>query len=115
MFKSSKTAPSVGKDPEKGEACYTITTLAHHLNYTYPLGKLLKSTTGYDYHINDEYMNPKEGKRRFKSSPRYCSLRELLLRFMDTKNAAGLRWFYRPVSAYKTHHFAIMPKKKKDD
>ena len=114
-FKSSKTAPSVGKDPEKGEACYTITTLAHHLNYTYPLGKVLKETTGHDYHINDEYMNPKEGKRRFKSAPRYCSLRELLLRFMDTKNINGLRWFYRPVSAYKTHHFAIMPKKKKDD
>jgi len=111
-FKSSKTAPSVGKEPEKGEACYTITTLAHHLNYMYPLGTTLKEKTGYDYEINDETINPKIGKRKFKSAPRYCSLRELLLRFMDMKKVNNLRWFYRPISAYKTHHFALMQKKK---
>jgi hypothetical protein len=104
-FKSNKTPPSVGKEPEKGEACHNITTLSHHLNYIYPLGKVLKEYYNYDYNINEEEMDPKEGKRKFKSAPRYCSLRELLLRFMDNKKVNNLRWFYRPISAFKTQHF----------
>ena len=111
-FKSSKKAPSVGKLPEKGETCHNITTLSHHFDHIYPLGKVLKQTYNYDYNINDEFMNNKDGKRKFKSAPRHCSLRELLLRFMDIKKVNNLRWFYRPISAYKTHHFDSIPKKK---
>lgn len=111
MFKSNKTPPSVGKQPEKGEACDNITTLSHHLNYIYPLGKILKERYNNDYDINEENLDPKEGKRKFRSAPRYCSLRELLLRFMDIKKVNNLRWFYRPISAIKTNHLVLTKKK----
>uniref|UniRef100_A0A6C0D5X7 Helicase ATP-binding domain-containing protein n=1 Tax=viral metagenome TaxID=1070528 RepID=A0A6C0D5X7_9ZZZZ len=111
MFKSNKSPPSVGKEPEKGEACHNITTLAHHLNYMYPLGKVLKERYNYEYDINEEIMDPKDGKRKFKSAPRYCSLRELVLRFMDIKKVNNLRWFYRPISAIKTNHLVVTKKK----
>ena len=92
IFKSNKSPPVAGKLPDKGEACHNITTLLHHLNYMYPLGKVLKEAYSYDYNINDEELNPKEGKRKFRSAPRYCSLRELLLRFMNAKKVNGLTY-----------------------
>lgn len=112
IFKSNKIPPVAGKLPDKGEACHNITTLLHHLNYMYPLGKVLKEAYSYDYNINDEELNPKEGKRKFRSAPRYCSLRELLLRFMNAKKVNGLIWFYRPIVAFKSNHIANIEKKK---
>ena len=112
IFKTNKTPPVAGKIPEKGQICDNITTLLYHLQYLYPLGKILKEKYNYDYNINIEEMDPKDGKRRFKSVTRYCSLRELLLRFMDSKKVNNLRWFYRPVSAYKTKHITNLTQKK---
>ena len=109
-FKSNKTPPSNGKDPEKGEASCNITNLAHHFSYLYPLGKVLNDVAGYDYNISEAYIDNKSGKRKFKGAVKYCTLRELVLRFMDAKKINNLRWFYRPVSAYKTHHFEKKPK-----
>ena len=112
-LKSNKTAPPVNKAPEGGQECKIITTLAHHLDLLYPLGKILKESIDDDLDINPEIMNPKEGTRRFKNTPRYCSLRELVLRYMDILNINNKRWFYRPISAYKTGHITKVKQSKK--
>ena len=42
----------------------------------------------------------------------YCALEEFMLRWMDIRRVNRLRWFYRPIAAYKTGHYAKMTKPK---
>ena len=99
-FKSNKDVARVGDLPEGGQGCKIISTLAPHVEALINLGRIIRESQPTDYDLNKE----KFAIRKFSNVQRYCALRELVLRFMDVKKMKGLRWFYRPISSYKTKH-----------
>jgi hypothetical protein len=99
-FKSNKDVARVGDLPEGGQGCKIISTLAPHVEALVNLGRILREHGPSDLDLNKETF----AIRKFSNVQRYCALRELVLRFMDLKKINRLRWFYRPISAYKTKH-----------
>ena len=102
-FKSNNIVAQVGKDPEAGQGCKIISNLKPHIESLVYLGSLLKEKLNSDLDLNKENFDS-SSRRYFKNVQRYCALRELVLRFMDSKQINGLHWFYRPIAAYKTNH-----------
>jgi hypothetical protein len=57
-----------------------------------------------DFNLNEETIHPDTGKRKIKNANSYCSIKEFILRWMDKKHIMNKRWFYRPISSFKTGH-----------
>ena len=93
------------KDPSSGRDCRGPSSIKDKAEMLYELGKTLKESLGNDFDLNIENLALKGGKRKIESSNVYCALIEIVLRWMDIKNIKNLRWFYRPISAYKTKHY----------
>ena len=102
-FKTNSTVAQVGKDPEGGQGCKIISTLKPHAEALMYLGSILKEVINSDLDLNKQSFES-TSLRYFKNVQRYCALREIVLRFMDAKKIKNLRWFYRPISAYKSKH-----------
>jgi len=102
-FKTNSTVAQVGKDPEGGQGCKIISTLKPHAEALMYLGNIMKEVINSDLDLNKQSFES-SSLRYFKNVQRYCALRELVLRFMDAKKVKNLRWFYRPISAYKSNH-----------
>ena len=102
-FKSNSTVVPVGKDPEGGQGCKIISTLKPHAEALMYLGSILKNIDGSDLDLNSISFE-RTSNRFFRNVQRYCALRELVLRFMDARRVKNLRWFYRPIAAYKSNH-----------
>lgn len=111
IFKTN--VPSdVGSLPKGGQECANTTSIKANIEFLYLLGKILRETIRTDFNLNPESLDREKGKNRIKNPPQYCTLREFVLRWMDEKKLMGKRWFYRPISAFKTNHKSRVTKSK---
>jgi hypothetical protein len=104
IFKTSNPVAE-NKEPTGGRDCRGPSSIKDKAEILYELGKILKENIGTDFDLNIENLALKGGKRKIESSNVYCALIEIVMRWMDIKKIKNLRWFYRPISAYKTKHF----------
>jgi hypothetical protein len=102
-FKTNTPAP-VGANPKGGNECKINTATKEHLMFLYSIGKILRESHIHDFDLNEEAINPDGGPRKIKNVNTYCTIKEYILRWMDIKKVRNLRWFYRPISSYKTGH-----------
>jgi len=103
VFKTNVPA-EVGKKPVGGQECLNTTSRKANIEFLYLLGKILNETIKTDLNLNPENIDPEKGRHKLKNPNEYCTIREFVLRMMDEKKILGKRWFYRPISAYKTNH-----------
>ena len=111
VFKTNVPA-QVGILPKGGQECINTFARKAQLEFLYNLGKILNETIRNQLNLNHENLDPEKGRHRLKNPNEYCTIRELVLRFMDEKKIMGKRWFYRPISAYKTGHKSRVTKAK---
>jgi hypothetical protein len=78
----------------------------------YKLAEYLKDAGLPDFDLNKLVLE-NTTDRIPKNTNAYCALIEFILRWMDIKKIKNRRWFYRPISAYKTKHYARGAKVKK--
>ena len=102
----------VNSVPPTGAECKGVQTTAPKLEVLYKLAEYLKDVGLPDFDLNRTVLeNTKE--RVPKNTNAYCALIEFMLRWMDIKKVKNRRWFYRPISAYKSKHYARRAKIKK--
>ena len=102
----------VNSVPPTGAECKGVQTKAPKLEVLYKLAEYLKDVGLPDFDLNRTVLeNTKE--RVPKNTNAYCALMEFMLRWMDIKKVKNRRWFYRPISAYKSKHYARGAKIKK--
>jgi hypothetical protein len=51
-----------------------------------------------------EYLSKNPWQKHPRNAVRACTLKDILLRYMDAKRLGDKRWFYRPVASLKTKH-----------
>jgi len=110
-FKTNIPA-QVGAKPKGGNECKINTATKEHLMFLYSIGQILRESHINDFDLNEESIRPDGGPRKIKNVNIYCSLKEYILRWMDRKKVRNLRWFYRPISSYKTGHRGRVTKAK---
>jgi hypothetical protein len=111
VFKTSQP-PRPGGKPEKGGECAIVSQISTHFALLEQIGAVLREIGLPDFDMNPaELTNGDLQRRKFQNSTRACLLKELILRWMDIMGLDGKRWFYRPISAYKTGHRFVPPKK----
>ena len=110
-FKTN-TPAQVGANPKGGNECKINTATKEHLMFLYSVGKILKESHIHDFDLNEENISPDGGPRKIRNVNVYCTLKEYILRWMDIKKVRNLRWFYRPISSYKTGHRGRVTKAK---
>jgi hypothetical protein len=111
IFKTNVPADS-GNSPKGGQECANTTSIKANIEFLYLLGKILRETIRTDFHLNAESLDREKGTHKVKNPSQYCTLREFVLRWMDEKKLMGKRWFYRPISAFKTNHKSRVTKSK---
>ena len=106
IFKVCKNVYSVSTEktsgPEFGAVCKDIPQIKGHLDILYSIGKTLRENGLNNFYLDEEHLDPKSGIMKVKNPVRYCTIKELILRWMDKKKVKNLKWFYRPIFAYKT-------------
>jgi hypothetical protein len=102
----------VNNVPPTGAECKGIQTKAPKLEVLYKLADYLKDSGLPDFDLNKLVLE-NTADRIPKNTNAYCALIEFILRWMDIKKIKNRRWFYRPISAYKTKHYARGAKIKK--
>jgi len=109
----------VDQSPPLGAVCSDVQTVEPKLKMLYKFGSLLKASGYPDFDLNEIELKNSKAKKSLKkemgypTNPNtYCALEEFVLRWMDIKKVNRLRWFYRPIAAYKTGHYAKMTKPK---
>lgn len=109
-FKTTDKPSPEGRAPPKGGACDIITQISFHLTNLVSLGDILAANglprMGFTL---EEFKGP----RKFQNSVRACSIKNIILRWMDFMKVGGRRWFLRPVAAYKSNHRELLEKPKK--
>jgi hypothetical protein len=110
-FKTN-TPAQVGANPKGGNECKINTATKEHLMFLYSVGKILKESHIHDFDLNEDAINPDGGPRKIRNVNTYCTIKEYILRWMDMKKVRNLRWFYRPISSYKTGHRGRVTKSK---
>ena len=109
----------IDQSPPLGAVCSDVQTVPPKLKMLYKFGSLLKASGYPDFDLNELELKDSRVKKGLKkemgypTNPvTYCALEEFTLRWMDVKKVNGLHWFYRPIAAYKTGHYAKMKKTK---
>ena len=110
VFKTNVPAAE-GSTPKGGQECVNTFARKAQLDFLYKLGNILKETVRNDLNLNEDNLDPKKGRHLLKNPNEYCTVREMVLRYMDETKILGKRWFYRPISAYKTGHKSRATKK----
>jgi hypothetical protein len=103
VFKTNVPAP-VGSKPKGGSECRGASSIKEHLTSLLLLGKILRENYVSDFDLNETTIGPDGGSRKLKNANMYCSIKEYVLRWMDKKKIRNVRWFYRPISSFKTNH-----------
>jgi len=93
-----------------GAECKGMTHKQSKLNILYNIGNTLRESGLPEFHLNIKGLVETKGRVPSNTNA-YCSLIEFMLRWMDIKKVKGLRWFYRPISTYKSGHMLVKPKK----
>ena len=110
-FKTNGEVVPVGSPPGNGEECKIIQKVSHHLTMLYTIGEILVGQGLPNFDLTTSVLYKKvakdiEDSRQVESAIRYCALKEIILRWMDISKVSNLRWFYRPISSYKSKHYA---------
>ena len=103
MFKTNEPRP-VGKDPSPGAACSIVSTVKLHRTKIIQLGTILaRYDPTYNYDLTEKTLTE---TRKLTGAPAFCALMEVIMRWMDVRKEkyGGLRYFYRPLSAYYSKH-----------
>ena len=103
IFKTHNPKPK-GKDPSGGAACAIVSTVSGHKKKLIEIGDILaRHSEGKHFDLTDEQF---KGGRKLQGAPSFCALMEIVLRWMDARRVryGGLRFFYRPLSAYYSKH-----------
>jgi hypothetical protein len=101
IFKTSDL-PKKGK-VMKGKECAIVSNMPLKRELMKMMGLSLKESRLPDLELRPEiYLD----ERPVSGSTRACTVIELGLRFLDTMNVKGVRWFYRGVQAKKVGHSA---------
>jgi hypothetical protein len=100
VFKTS-VPPAKGEKVKIGEKCANVSNVQGHLAKLVLLGNALRAAGEHDLELRKEVM---EGTRKIVSSVRICMLMDLVLRYLDARRFGGVRWFYRPLAAFKVGH-----------
>ena len=103
IFKTNAPKPK-GKEPGGGAACAIVSTVSGHKKKLVEIGDILaRFSEGKRFDLTDEQF---KGGRKLQGAPNYCALTEIVLRWMDMRRLryGGLRFFYRPLSAYYSKH-----------
>ena len=103
IFKTHAPKPK-GKDPSGGAACAIVSTVSGHKKKLVEIGDILaRHSEGKHFDLTDDQF--KTG-RKLQGAASFCALTEIVLRWMDMRRAkyGGLRFFYRPLSAYYSKH-----------
>lgn len=95
------TKAAKARAPGRGLECISNSTISAHIKDLKELGTILEEHDMTDFDLNDVEMT---SRRKFAKSSRACTLKELILRYMDKKHIARKRWFFRPVSAKYAGH-----------
>ena len=80
-----------------------------HITRLIEIGDILKENGKSDFDLNRAMIST----RKIKNSTRACTLMDLLIRFLDTDNIEGKRWFFRPVQSLYTGHKGLFRPGKK--
>ena len=109
IFKTTDKPSSVGKVPPKGGACEIITQISHTLESLVVLGNSLAEAGLPRFGLTmEDFIGP----RKFQNASRACSLKNVILRWMNLMRVGGKYWFFRPVAAYKSRHQVLLEKPK---
>lgn len=109
-FKTTDKPAAIGKAPPKGGECEIVTQISYHFTALVELGNLLAN---YGLPRFGMTMAEFQGARKFQNSSRACSVKNLILRWMNLQQVGGRLWFFRPVAAYKSKHQVLANKPKK--
>jgi hypothetical protein len=114
IFKIADKPSPPGKAPPKAAACEILTQISFHHESLVALGKVLVAAGLPNFGLTMEEMT---GVRKFQNASRACSLKNVILRWMDLMGVpmGGVkrRWFYRPIASYKSKHQVLLEKVKK--
>lgn len=110
VFKTTDKPAAVGKVPPKGGVCDIVTQISHHFEELVKIGALLEVAGFPKFGLTLEEFT---GTRKFQNASRACSIKNVILRWMDLMAVRGRRWFLRPVAAYKSKHQVLLEKPKK--
>lgn len=103
MFKTNEPKP-VGKEPGPGAACSIVSTVKSHRTKIIQLGEILsRYDPEHRYDLTEDILTK---TRKLTGAPAFCALMEIVFRWMDIRKEkyGGLRYFYRPLSAYYSKH-----------
>lgn len=140
VFKTIDTPSSVGSIPPKGAECDIVSTVSHHIHMLKEIGDIFEREGFPRFLLVDEVLDEKarrvkekkEAKeagralpavgpvnpnRTFENVNKACSLKDISLRWLDKMvkirgRTPSLRYFLRPIAAYKSQHKGIALKEK---
>jgi hypothetical protein len=101
VFKTTDKPAEPEGQPPKGGVCEKITQISAHFEHLNSIGVMLQNAGLPNFGMTKEGF---VGTRKFENSTRACSLKNVILRWMDLMAVGGRRWFYRPIAAYKSNH-----------
>ena len=96
VFKTDKP-PEVDGKLGRGKECGNVTTMTGHITNLVQIGDILKQNGKTDFDLNNSSLLR---TRKIKNSTRACTLLNLIIRFLDTNELEGKRWFFRPIDTY---------------
>jgi hypothetical protein len=103
MFKTNTPKPE-GKEPGGGKACAIVSTVKAHRMTIIQLGTIIaRFDGGNTYNLTEETLTK---TRALTGAANFCALMEIIMRWMDLRRAryGGLKYFYRPLSAFYSKH-----------
>lgn len=100
IFKTNNPVTPDKDTPAIGLECATLSTTSHTLDILKEVGRRAQEVLRSDLGLNEAEFT----RRPFASATKVCALTDISLRLLDRIKAGRARWFYRPISAFKTKH-----------
>lgn len=110
VFKTTDKPAEPNGVPPKGGVCEKITQISSHFEHLIGIGTLLVNLGLPNFDLTKQGFT---GGKKFENSTRACSLKNIILRWMDLMNIGNRRWFFRPIATYKSNHRVLAEKPKK--
>ena len=101
VFKTQAPHPTGGK-PDRGQECSYDSAPKEKIERLVMLGKILEKSGMSDLDLKEGVLVQRS--REIKNATSYCSLMELVLRYMDNKRVSNKKWFFRSIESYYTKH-----------
>lgn len=96
------TPPVEGKKVGRGAECSITSQTTFEKKMLETFGDVLRADGKNDFGLNSTYMGKVDNY--IENSIRYCTLGNLVLRYMDALRVQGKRWFFRPIESKLLGH-----------